>query len=288
MYSKGMTGRRGSDYFEGAEAARERARDQVKAAFDRDPLDQPPTRVCPSCHVESATWRNRCPECDKRYDRRWPWLSDRARWALAGLALLLVGGAVAYAAPKVTESTRGQAARAKAEQNARIARLRTVMIREQKPQFATSKIRDDRRRPDADRITARRALVTELEAAILVDAHSRIAAKRLDGPVKEALCDPLSRAPSLTPDEDDLSKRRGRYDCVAVKRDVVRDGKVIARFGHPFVGTIDFRRGTLVWCRDSRAPGESGKALVKVALDPRCVGVDEDSRLQGGFVAPEE
>ena len=276
----------GEHEFEGAEAARERVRQQVQAAYEAG--TEPPTRVCPSCHVESATWLSRCPNCNKRYDRRWPWLSDTARWALAALALVALGAAVVYATPRVTESTREQAAREQREQNERIRRNRTRMVAEQKPQFATAKIREDLEAPDADRLLVRRTLVARLQDNILTDARARIAAKRMDGPVREVLCAPLVRTPSRARDEDDLSKRRGRYDCVAVKRDIMRSGKLLGHFGHPFVGTIDFHRGTMVWCKDNKIPGERGKLLVKVDLDARCVGAEGAERLGDGFITPEE
>ena len=274
----------GEHELEGSAEARERVRQQVSAAYEQG--NEPPTRTCPTCHADAATWRSRCPECDKRYDRRWPWLTDRARWALAGVAVILVGAAVAYVAPRVAQSTREQAAANRAQQNARIASLTARMVREQKPQFANSDAREDRDADAPDRLAARRAVVDDLEAAILTDARRRIAAGRLDGPVKEVLCEPLLRTPTTVRDEDLLSKRRGRYDCVAVKRDVVRDGKIVARFGHPFVATADFAKGTIVWCKDNKVPGEAGKPLAKVRLDPRCLGAEGARPLGDGYVTP--
>ena len=276
----------GHHEFEGADEARERVRRQVAAAYEQG--TEPPPRRCPTCGVESATWLSRCPSCDKRYDRRWPWLTDRARWALAGLAVVALIAVVAYASPRVSESTRAQAERAAREQAERVERNRVRMTAEQQPQFANGSTREDLEAPAADRLAARRALVAELQTEILADARSRIESDRMDGPVRQVLCDPLIRAPSKGRDEDDLRKRRGRYDCVAVKRDVVRTGKLLGYFGHPFVGTIEFRTGRLTWCRDTKIPGESGKPLVKVALDPRCVGAENADRLGDGFITPKE
>ena len=63
-------------------------------------------------------------------------------------------------------------------------------------------------------------------------------------------------------DETLLARRRGRYDCTAVQRDVVRGGKLVGRLGIPFVGTIDFTRGTFVHCSDVKLPGERGDGYV--------------------------
>ena len=82
----------------------------------------------------------------------------------------------------------------------------------------------------------------------------------LDGPVKRVSCGPLIRNPGNVGEEEDLDNRRGRYDCVAVKREVIKDGKVVGLFGHPFVGTADFKRFTYVWCKDNKVPGRARQA----------------------------
>jgi hypothetical protein len=96
------------------------------------------------------------------------------------------------------------------------------------------------------------------------------------------------RTPGGVSDEEVLSKPRGRYDCVAVQRDVVRDGKIVAYFGIPFVGTIDFRRGTYVLCKDNKAPSENGRALVTVVLPAACIGAEGQDRVRDGYLLPDE
>ena len=46
-------------------------------------------------------------------------------------------------------------------------------------------------------------------------------------------CGPLIKNPGMLTEDQDLSKSRGRYDCVAVKREVINGGKVVGLFGHP-------------------------------------------------------
>jgi len=107
----------------------------------------------------------------------------------------------------------------------------------------------------------------------------------LDGPVKSVTCDPLIRNPGNVGEEEDLSNRRGRYDCVAVKRDVVKHGKVVGLFGHPFVGTADFKRFTYVWCKDNKVPGERGKPLAKVPIPAVCIGAEGRPRIGDGYLS---
>lgn len=275
--------------WESAEQARERTRELVAGIYQRGPSG-PPARTCPTCGFVAATYDPRCPECNKRYDRRLPWLKDWMRWVLG--ALLLAGAIVAalIITPKVTESRREYDARKAREQAARTERETARLIREQRPVAGTFGKAAADPGSDADpavRVRTRAALVTSLEAAILADSLKRIAAEQMDGPVKNVICGPLIRNESRPPDHENLRLARGRYDCVAVKRDVVREGKVLGHFGHPFVATIDFDRGSYVFCKDNKIPGERGRLLAKVLLDPSCVGAENAERLGDGFILPE-
>jgi hypothetical protein len=273
-----------------SEEAKARAREQVRAAFQERPIDAP-ARTCPTCGTVSATYSSRCPACNKRYDRRWPWLTDRMRWALAGLALVAVIVAAIVIVPKLSDTRERISVKERREQAARVASERARLIREQRP--VRGRASGTLKPPaagasDAEKLTARRALVGALEAAILTEARGRVARRQLDGPIRSARCEPLVRASGRPRDEEVLTKRRGRYDCVVVKRDVVRDGKVVAYFGHPFVATLDFKRFTWVFCKDNKLPGERGKALAKVALDPACLGAEGAEPIGDGYLTPDE
>ena len=78
-----------------------------------------------------------------------------------------------------------------------------------------------------EQLVARRKLITALEGAILADARQRVKTGELDGPVKSVSCGPLIRNPANVGEEVDLGNRQGRYDCVAVKREVMKHGKVV-------------------------------------------------------------
>ena len=98
-------------------------------------------------------------------------------------------------------------------------------------------------------------------------------------------CGPLIKNPGMQTEDQDLSKSRGRYDCVAVKREVINGGKVVGLFGHPFVATADFKRFTYVWCKDNKVPGERGKALAKVPIPAVCVGAEGRPRVGDGYLS---
>ena len=273
-----------------AEEARERAREAVAGAFSNTP-DEAPLRRCPTCGVETATLAARCPNCNKRYDRALPWLKDWMRWTLAiavTAGLIVLGLALR---PGIQETKQERATRLAREQSARVNAQRARLIRQQRP----VKGRDPEYRllpataDDSERKAARRALVLTLESAITADAHKRIKAKQMDGPVRFTECGPLVRTADALADDQILSKDLGRYDCVAVKRDVRRFGRTVALFGHPYVGTIDFTKGTFVFCKDNKVPGERGKALATVKLAPICLGLDENAEEVGeGYIQPEE
>lgn len=266
---------------------RTKARDDVRDVFARAPKG-PPLRRCPNCGAEHATHRGFCPACGKAYDRRFARVSDRQRWVLGAVGLVVAGLAAALILPGVFEAKRANDRRAAAEQAVRVAEERRRLTREQRAvRGRPAGLRAPARgAAGAEQLAARRRLVTALEAAILTDARGRVAAGELDGPLTRVDCGPLLRTPGNRGEEEDLAKPRGRYDCVAVKRDVINGGKVVGAFGHPFVATADFRRFTYVWCKDNKVPGERGKALAKVPVPPECVGAEGRPRVGDGYLAP--
>jgi hypothetical protein len=147
---------------------RTKAIDDVREIFARAPKGPPP-RVCPSCGAEHATLSPTCPSCDKRYDRRFPGVSDRQRWALAGAALVIVIAAGALILPGVFDAKRDNDAKLAREHAARVAAEKVRLTREQRPQRGRpAGLRAPG--PNASRseqLAARHKLVVALEGAIL-------------------------------------------------------------------------------------------------------------------------
>jgi len=266
---------------------RTKAKDDVREIFSRAP-EGPPPRTCPSCGAEARTWRAECPSCGKRYDRRFARVSDWQRWTLAAVALVGAVVAAALILPGVFESRDEHNARVAREQAARVAAERARLEREQRPvRGRPPGLRPPARGASpAEQLAARRQLIGALEGAILTDARARIDAGRLDGPVSRVECGPLIRNPSGR-GEEDLARTLGRYDCVAVKREVIKEGKVVGLLGHPYVATADFKRFRYVFCKDHKVPGERGKALAKVPIPAVCIGAEGQPRVGDGYLAPD-
>jgi hypothetical protein len=265
---------------------RTKAIDDVREIFSRAPQG-PPTRKCPSCGAEHATLSPFCPSCDKRYDRRFARVSDRQRWALGGLALVVVIVAAVLVMPGVFDAKRDNDARVAREFAARVAAEKRRLTRQQRPMRGRPKgLRPPAAGASAsEQHAARRRLVVSLEGAILADAQARVESGELDGPVKSVSCGPLIKNPGMHTEDEDLSNTRGRYDCVAVKREVMKGGKVVGLLGHPFVGTADFKRFTYVWCKDNKVPGERGKPLAKVPIPAVCIGAEGRPRVGDGYLS---
>jgi hypothetical protein len=265
---------------------RTKAVDDVREIFSRAPKEVPP-RTCPSCGAVHATQRAFCPSCGKRYDRRFARVSDTQRWILAGLAFAAVIVAAILILPGVFDSKRESDARAAREQAAKVAAERKRLTREQRPMHGKpAGLKAPGPTASAsEQLAARKQLITALEGSILADAEQRVQTGELDGPIRRVECGPFIRNPSSAGEEEDLGNRRGRYDCVAVRRDIVKDGKVVGQLGHPFLATADFKRFTYIWCKDNRVPGEGGKALAKVPIPAECIGAEGQPRVGDGYLS---
>ncbi|WP_372789272.1 hypothetical protein [Paraconexibacter sp.] len=215
------------------------------------------------------------------------------RALIAGAALAVLGTAVVVAVLLSQKSER-EAREATALRRAVAAeRVRLTRLQAPHPGAATHLRPPSGVSPSVQR-TARARLVGAVEAAITADARARVRAGEIDGPILGTECGPIARRPDAVPDDRDLTRTVGRYDCVAVRRDVAQDGRSVGRLGYPFVAALDFRRFTFVHCRNTPPQGERGSTLVVVRLDRRCLAatgkalgtgyVDEDDGR--GAVAP--
>ena len=99
----------------------------------------------------------------------------------------------------------------------------------------------------------RHALVTAVERAITADANARFAAGTVDSRTRRTDCEPYLGGP---PAEDDPSQDRGVYECTALIREIVGQGRP-GRLGYPFRAIVDFRTARWVFCKLNPIPSEA-------------------------------
>ena len=226
-------------------------------------------RTCPHCGHQEDSGRERCSACGRSVLVAAPRLQGRRRTAviLGGVfAAVLAVAVLALVLTSVSSSRDKRLAREDA-QLAKVERARLTRI--QAPhRGAAVDLRPRAGASDAQLRAARAALRARAEAAITADAQARAKRGELDGPIARTSCGTLLRDPRAVPDDRVLTKAVGRYDCIAVKRPIGGGG---GDFGYPFVAALDFKRFTYVWCRNTPAQSERGKALAFVRLDRACL-----------------
>jgi hypothetical protein len=250
-----------------------------------EPPPEPPLRTCPSCGREAQTRNERCPFCQTSYFSR---TQDqrRRRWLIGGtVATILVAVLTVIAVIALGDRSDRDAA-GKVEQTRRVAALRVRIAREQAPhRDAARDLRPPADATDAQVLAARKALVGVVEDRITDDARARTRTGELTGPFSHTTCGPILKSKAAIPDDRVLTKSMGRYDCVAVKRDVtLHPGQKVAELGYAFVAALNFKDYTYTWCRNNPAQGEAGKSLVFVRLDRACLAA-KGKALGTGYVA---
>jgi hypothetical protein len=201
----------------------------------------------------------------------WLWrrMGRGVRIAGALVLLALVAGAAALL-PGIQES-RDERARLEARQRAAArAELARRLEREQRPRFARSAAVAPAGAPARERLAARAELMDELPAAVLADARRRVRAGSLDGPVLRVECEPFPRSVDARGADTDLSRRSGRYSCIAVTAEFGRSEQSIGGvIGHRYRALVDFGSGRYGYCKVS---GQAGPSRDQLATTPRACG----------------
>jgi hypothetical protein len=121
-----------------------------------------------------------------------------------------------------------------------------------------------------DRLTTRAALFTEVTGAIATDARTRVRRGELDGRIRRVDCEPFPRTVGAPAPHENLSRRRGRYSCVAVTAEFARtDESPGGVIGHQYRALVDFRTGRYAFCKVS---GQSGPSRDQLVTTPRACG----------------
>jgi hypothetical protein len=178
------------------------------------------------------------------------------------VALLAAAGLAVALVPDLRETEQQRAAAVQRERDERRERLAASLEEEMRPRLG--------RAAAAPTLPARAAMMRRVEAAMLADARARVHAGELDGPIRWLRCEPFPRSTRSVGADEDLSRRRGRYACVAITAEFEANeagpGGVI---GHQYRMLVDFGTGRYGFCKVS---GQSGPSREQLATTPRACG----------------
>jgi hypothetical protein len=267
------------------EAIRARAREDVREIYSRVP--EAPQRACPHCGEQARTREEHCPACGRSYFAKPARFSARTRRILQAAGALSAAIVLALIVVVLSDQAHDNDVSARARRAAAAAAERTRLAREQRPHHALAvALRDGE--PDVPataRLRRRRALVKRLEASITQDARGRVARHELKArTILATNCHTLGN--DARGDELDLRKPLGRYACEAAVGTASNAG-ITSTLGVPFVGTIDFARGRLTWCKDNPASASDVKqALAFVRLARECTAARGPAFGSGYLIEP--
>ncbi|MGH2713142.1 MAG: hypothetical protein ACRDM7_04515 [Thermoleophilaceae bacterium] len=201
----------------------------------------------------------------------WLWrrMGRGGRLGLLG-ALLVAIGVVAALLPGIIESKQGSAEAERRERAERRAQLVRRLEAEQRPRVRRSSSVAPPGAGAERRLAARATLMEEVSAEMLADARARARRGELDGPIRRVECEPFPRTVEGGGAEQDLSRRRGRYACVAVTAEF-GSGEVGATgvIGHQYRTMVDFETGRYAFCKVS---GQAGPSREQLVTTPRACG----------------
>jgi hypothetical protein len=201
----------------------------------------------------------------------WLWHRMGRGVRLGALALLVVAIAVAAAVlPGIIESKQERAETERRERAERRAELVRRLQTEQRPRFRRSASVAPAGAGAEEQLEARATLMDELSAEMLADARVRARRGELDGSVRRVECEPFPRTVEGVGAHEDLTRRRGRYACVAVTAEF-GSGEVGASgvIGHQYRTEVDFHGGRYAFCKVS---GQAGPSREQLVTTPRVCG----------------
>jgi hypothetical protein len=199
-------------------------------------LQEPVTKVCPKCSVQTQTDGSFCPHCGAPYagQRRFPKPSKRVILIAIGiLVVVLAGLAIALS---IQHNNQVNAERAAASVAAEAQKEREA--EEARASAAASAEAAAKEAADSAEREKRKAIVSALEESVLKDAKSRVDKGVLDGPISRAACTPLGGGST-----DDLTAITGTFECIAVNK-TEADG---SESGYRFSATVNWNEASYSW-----------------------------------------
>jgi hypothetical protein len=201
------------------------------------------------------------------------WLWNRmgrgSRLGALGVLIVLVAAA-AVLIPVILQSKEERAETDRRERAERRAELIRRLETEQRPRFRRSASVAPAGATEGERLKARAALMDEQTAEILADARTRVRSGELDGPIRRVECEPFPRTVEGVGADEDLSRRRGRYSCVAVTAEFgTGEAGATGVIGHQYRTEVDFQTGRYAFCKVS---GQAGPSREQLVTTPRVCG----------------
>jgi hypothetical protein len=201
----------------------------------------------------------------------WVWqrMGRGTRIAAAVALLLLVGCGVALV-PAMQESSADRERAEEQRRQAARAELARRLEAEQRPRFERSASVAPAGAGTGERLAARAGLMDELSAHVVADARRRVRRGALEGPILRVECEPFPRSVEGTGADTDLTRRRGRWSCLAVTAEFERSDQSIGGvIGHQYRALVDFESGRYAYCKIS---GQAGPSRDQLATTPRACG----------------
>jgi len=185
-------------------------------------------------------------------------LSRRGRrifWIAVALAAAAVAVGLYFAIPAITDSKEDRAAAEQRADQQREAALVAQLRAEQR--LVDGRGTPARGLEGSEAIAARRALASDLGAAVHDDALKRVQSGEFTRSILRVECERFPRGARGEDPAADLANPIGRYSCLAVTADAPRlPTQNPSSIGYPYRARIDFPAGKFTFCKISGRPGE--------------------------------
>jgi hypothetical protein len=191
----------------------------------------------------------------------------------AGILLVAVAVALVLSIPAITESKDERAATEAHQERERLkqraAELQAELrLREGRGEGA-------RGLKGSEAITVRQALASDLNAAVLADAQSRVQAGEFSQSVERVECERFPRGARGEDPALDLGSATGRYSCLAITADAPRIAtNEPSSVGYPYRALLHFNSGRFAYCKISGRPGEGSLTREFPVRIPEACGGD--------------
>ena len=191
-----------------------------------------------------------------------PPVSWRKVWMWVAAITAAIAIVVIFVAPAIDSTKQRRAAEERRAEAASLQRARVRLIAEQRAHHGRSAA-VARLYAAGEDVAAREALLADVSGGVGDDARARVAAGRLDGPIRSMRCSYRSGAPAGV---------RVQLDCLAVTSVIGDAAAPQGYIGHPFVAAASLRDGRYAWCKENPPSGEglAGRG-VAVALPAECI-----------------